>query len=549
MWRLACLLVGCAPLAPAPASSIPAPDLASAPGLLDHLVDRFKPGLATGALIPSAGFDRAVDWKPQALRWAERSSTIIVDVDADGRLDVVYTAGDQRAYVPQIALDAFGFPIAIDSGDCLAVADLVGDEAWDLVCVLRRTPGSTAWPPPPRLHIIEGYVAANGETGVDFDRVHVISDDPMIGHIEGITVRDLDGDGLSDLAACALMWPEDVPPDRGWSWVLWQEPTGTWVQQRISRGECFAFAAYDYDRDGRLDLHMLTERGHYLPNENENAVFLQRDDRTWKRTDLGGEDDSHAYLGGEPAASPLGHSPEFMKGSPMGWAAWDLEQDGDPELWFSQGEQTSPIFRHDGSAWRSIRGEIPGIAVADPDAAWWPGDLFYWGAAAVDVDGNGLDDLIASEGPDGASRGRYGLHVLLHQVDRIAPLDGGQQVSGGFYGLSVAPIFGARPYFATGSFQAPPRVWENRMDRAGEWLVLKLLGRGGEGASVEISGCEHRWIHHPNNHANPHGGSAPWVIRGLGACDRADVTVRRGARVQTFAGLEAGTIHTIRDTP
>ena len=497
-----------------------------------RLAGRFKPGPGTGAIGPDPAFDRAIGAGGHS---PDRSSILGLDVDADGLPDVAFsallTAGKTHAWMRQTA-DGFEAPQVVPSGDCFAAADLVGDPAWDLVCAL------------PRLHLVEGYMRA-GETGIDWTRTHPIADPALpLDRVEGITVRDLDRDGRSDLAVASFWFPAEAPSRT--SYVFWNDGGGHWTPQALGPGYAFVIAVHDLDGDGKPDLHALTEGGDYSDDRNLNTVYLNRGGRTWKVDDLGSdEEDPRAYLGGLPATR--------VKGTPMGLALWDLEADGEPECWLSQGERTSPIFRREAGTWRSVRARVPGIEdyLEEDWKAREEGtisNLFYWGAVAVDLDGNGLDDLALAESaqrPEEAMR-LYGLTVMLHQGDRIVRLPVPPLDDAGLYGLTVAPLFGPRPDLLAGGSHTPPRVLRNALDSGpNRWIVLKLLGRGGESATVEIAACGHTWTVYPSDHAGPRGSSPPWVVRGIGDCNAADVTVTWAGGSRSLRGVAAGAVRVV----
>ena len=495
----------------------------------------FAPGPGTGTIGPDPAFDRAIG---PGGHGPDRSSILGgVDMDADGLPDVAFsallTAGKTHAWMRQTA-DGFEAPQVVPSGDCFAAADLIGDPAWELVCAL------------PRLHLVEGFVRA-GETGIDWTKTHPVADPALpLDRVEGITVRDLDGDGRSDLAVASFWFPPEAPPGHGISYVFWNDGDGHWTPQALGPGYAFVLAVHDLDGDGRPDVHMLTEGGDYSDDQNQNTVFLNRGNRTWKVDDLGSdEEDPRAYLGGLPATR--------VKGTPMGLALWDLEADGEPECWLSQGERTSPIFRREAGTWRSVRARVPGIEdyLEEDWKAREEGtisNLFYWGAVAVDLDGNGLDDLALAESaqrPEEAMR-LYGLTAMLHQGDRIVRLPVPPLDDAGLYGLTMAPLFGPRPDLLAGGSHTPPRVLRNALDSGpNRWIVLKLLGRGGESATVEIAACGRTWTVHPGAHAGPRGSLPPWVMRGIGDCNAADVTVTRASGSRSLRGVAAGAVRAV----
>jgi len=171
------------------------------------------------------------------------SHTLAVDLDNDGRLELVVAGGEGVSLFRQ---NEFGVFTAFDAG---------------LAGAIERAGYSGAW-------------AADLELDGDMDLVLGVNEGaPMVlqnngdwtftprdtlGSVKalrGLTWADLDGDGLPDIAALDAA---------GNVHVFLNARAGAWVPNSIMEGDLIALAATDLDQDGRIDLAALAAGGNLV---------------------------------------------------------------------------------------------------------------------------------------------------------------------------------------------------------------------------------------------------------------------------------------------
>jgi hypothetical protein len=176
------------------------------------------------------------------------SGAILVDLDGDGRLDLVCS---QRGYAPTKRLllhndgDMKFTPMAgldPDAGNIHGVGDLNGDGFPDLVCIEGKT--FVAY-----LNDGKGRFTAKPDALPGQDKIR---NKPHYTNWGGMVVTDLDNDGVPDLLLNGRnflhVWRGTGNGTFEYMNEKWGIPDGAW--SAVDEGLCFG----DIDGDGRLDL-------------------------------------------------------------------------------------------------------------------------------------------------------------------------------------------------------------------------------------------------------------------------------------------------------
>lgn len=317
------------------------------------------------------------------------------DLDGDGHADVVASAdrddegsflvvlrGDGRGgLVPAARFDAGPHPAEI------AIADVDGDGRVDVVAANHETRHLT-------LLSGDGTGGFAGRRTIDVD---------VAPHVHVPVARDLDGDGLVDLAV----------DDRHGEGVLFLRGEGG---GRFAPGRLFdaggdpyrGMAAGELNGDGQLDI--------VTPNPHEVGVLLSRGDASYE----------------------LRRTAPVPARSPFNVGLVDLDADGNLDLVSASGEGTDivQVYRGDGAGGfeemdmsplqavpgpkRVVTGDFDGDGIGDAAVSGWEsGSLLLlfggaggpransaevsssgnaWGLVAVDLNEDGRDDLAVADG-------------------------------------------------------------------------------------------------------------------------------------------------------
>jgi hypothetical protein len=182
----------------------------------------------------------------------------------------------------------------------------------------------------------------------------------------GVAVGDYDNDGFDDLFVTAL----------GQSRLFHNNRNGTFTDMTRKAGlngprELSTSAAWvDYDKDGRLDLVV----GNYVQWSQESDLYCTLDGknksyctpesykgtaaRLWhNRGDSTFEDVTQTAGLGEPTSKT------------MGIAVLDYDNDGWPDLLFSNDTQPNKLYRNNGNGTFSEKGVIAGVAFSEDGVA------------------------------------------------------------------------------------------------------------------------------------------------------------------------------------
>jgi hypothetical protein len=188
-----------------------------------------------------------------------------------------------------------------------------------------------------------------------------------------------------------------------------------------------------------------------------------------------------------------------------------------------------------------------------------------WAVALVDLDKDGLDDVIVSHGDDAArflgeqaSPGPQYATVHLNLggfrfLDATAHL--GLDRLGGWRAMTTGDLDGdADCDLIIGGLGEAPRVYRNDVTTSNRGLALRLEGRAsnrlGVGAEVVVNpigtSAQQRYV--VGASGGPKSLSEPLIYAGLGASAGADVTIYwPSGAVQVVPGLIAGSTHDITE--
>ncbi|MCU1239551.1 MAG: RNA-binding protein [Candidatus Acidoferrum typicum] len=202
----------------------------------------------------------------------------------------------------------------------------------------------------------------------------------------GVAVGDYDNDGLADLFITAL----------GQSRLFHNHGNGTFTDVTQKAGlsgprELSTSAAWvDYDKDGRLDLVV----GNYVQWTQESDLYCTLDGknksyctpesykgtaaRLWHNRGDGTFEDVTQKAGlGEPTSKT------------MGIAVLDYDNDGWPDLLFSNDTQPNKLYRNNGNGSFSEKGVIAGVAFSEDGVA-----RAGMGVDASDYDHSGFSSVM-----------------------------------------------------------------------------------------------------------------------------------------------------------
>lgn len=440
-----------------------------------------------GQFERSTAFDAAVAGIAMPFGAAGVTSAMSIDLDADGLLDVLVMVGQNGAprttwRVRQSAADVWENAVEVQTlGAPRALTDLNGDGHVDLLLI---DPLGVAW---------------GNQDGIDVSRSEPLRGaDPIPqerSYGSAITPIDLDRDGRTDLAVAAF---------GGRDQLLFQEPDGSFVEQKLDLGLTFAFCPVDFDGDGLVDLIAMLDG--FYGSDNIGGAWRQLAPRVWERTHPPGWPED-AYLAPRP----------LEKGTPMGCAWGELDGDLALELFLTQTSLGTPIYDRQGDSWRDIGKTIDGVAGFPFNTVH--GWEFFWGVAIVDFDGDGRDD-IAVAGGSAVSEYEGTSHLALF-VQRHGGFDErGDDLgidSGDFQSLIADDLDrDGRPDLLVGSFAGLPRLYLNRLEPRGGTVVVELHGRSVEYVEIEFVGPRRSWTMRHGLQAQPLTGARPVLFRGVG---------------------------------
>ena len=410
-------------------------------------------------------------------------------------------------------------------------------------------------------------------------------------------VMDFDGDGFVD----ALMAEEG-----GQVRIRWGDAIGSFESASELAGlepapfsERTSFHLTDLDQDGWLDIMTNGPCG--------MSLFYRSGPRSWveRNETLGGFMSQNPYAlatwprsGAEQVIFALGHPTcgfysafESVGRDAQGYPVFEPASVYDPGQTHERPEGVTPLISPMGAAAADLnRDDLMDLVITlDPahiildGAAEWPvsstqpgsGLLFIesesggyqvgWGVALVDIDKDGLEDVLFSHGDDAArflgdepSPGPQWATLHLNMGD-FEFLDATKHLGlgrpGSWRSLTTGDLDGdADCDIIVGGLGEAPRVYLNEVETPNKSIALRLKGLSsnafGIGAEVVVNplGTSALQRYVVGASGGPKSLSEPLIFAGLGSAIGADVSVYwPSGAVQVLSGLIAGLVHTITE--
>lgn len=267
----------------------------------------------------------------------------------------------------------------------------------------------------------------------------------------------------------------------------------------------------------------------------------------------------------------------FTTVNPMGATVGDLSLDGILDLVATHSTPTT-------TSW-TVRGLTPAPTYAffqgllewpfydrsvlsdtGPPAGLAEYNMIPWGIALVDLNRDGLGDLVTAHGPD-ASGVLDPTHWVGPQITTVHLATGlftfgdvtelsGIDREGHWHGLTMGDLDGdGSPDFIVGGYGELPRVYRNELDVPNNGLAIRLKGQlsnaVGHGATLVVEGEQSvpaRTLL-MGHMGSPNGISSPIVFAGLGPATQAKKTTIRwpSGYIQEVLNLAANTLHVIEE--
>jgi hypothetical protein len=198
----------------------------------------------------------------------------------------------------------------------------------------------------------------------------------------GVMMADLTGDGHLDLVASGV----DYLGMRGRTVVYVNDGTGRFADRTAALGLAFqGYAtqalAFDYDRDGDLDLYLLN---HSVHTERQIGVAARRDVRHPKAGDRLYRNEGGRFTDVSARAGIFGG----VEGYGLGVASSDVDGDGCPDLYVANDFQENDFLYRNRCDGTFEEGLARGTARTS---------RFSMGVDAADVDNDGRPDLVVAD--------------------------------------------------------------------------------------------------------------------------------------------------------
>ena len=223
--------------------------------------------------------------------------------------------------------------------------------------------------------------------------------------------------------------------------------------------------------------------------------------------------------------------------SAMGLAVEDFDEDGDMDV-FRTNFDMEPNSMHVNDGKGRFTDRAAELGLAAPSV-----DKLGWGCAFLDVDCDGDLDLLVANGHVYPQAEKIGMHPWAQRTQlyeavrgadgKIAYRDATERAGSGLAplrsarGLAIADIDGDGDVDAVVTdLDEKPRLLENRSERRGRWIVVRLVGttsqREGFGAVVRVTAGGRTWTREMRTTQGLYSSHDPRLHFGLGPVERVD---------------------------
>ena len=351
----------------------------------------------------------------------------------------------------------------------------------------------------------------------------------------GAAVGDYDGDGWLDIFV-ASMGVTTMGP--GTNLLYHNDGDGTFTEVAAATGvamtsptvgDGFGSTFGDYDLDGDLDLFVCG----YWTQSGGNCLFRNEGNGTFVNATINAELQLRDLRGFSPAFVDMNgdHYPELLLAADFGTTSYYIN-DGDGTFTFAWKDDvfgmghTVGDFNRDGRFDWYVTSVFPSLPLYERNRLYMNagGDVFMetglqsgvhngawgWGTTAVDLDHDGWEDIVETNGFPGAAYHNHPARVFMNNGDRT--FDSVADKVGLDHALDGLGLLdfdydndGDRDIFIATGNPAQMRLYRNDLQNGGNWLKISLntthnpgLAPFGVGTQVKLiasSGRQYRVMH------------------------------------------------------